>query len=178
MRYAALAFLALACFPHRTFADESDVDAGDRVRVSTRSIDKKAGVVESATADTLVIRFDGTLAAFSVPVADLTRIEISDGPRSRCAAAWSKAKWGVLIGAVPGAISLALQHEQVGEDGSTPGEAAFLGAWSGALFGGLIGAAIGARNPGEAWEKVTLTPALELGSGGKGGFSIRVSVGF
>jgi hypothetical protein len=178
MRYAALAFLALACFPDRASADGSDVERGDRVRVSTRTLDEKTGVVESAAADVLSIRFDGELGSLSIPVAELTRVEVSQGPRGRCTAAWSKAKWGALIGAVPGAISLALQHDQVGEDGSSAGEAALLGAWSGGLFGGLIGAAIGALSPGEAWERVSLSPAFQIGTGGRGGFSLQVSVAF
>jgi hypothetical protein len=178
MRYAILAFLALACFPNRSFAQDADVDPGDRVRLSTRSMEKKTGVVESATADTLLIRLDGEIRSLSVPIADLTRIEVSHGERGRCAAAWSKGKWGALIGAVPGAISLALQHEQVGDDGSSAGEAALLGAWSGGLFGGLIGAAIGALNPGEAWERVSLSPSFQIGSGGRGGVSLQVTVAF
>ena len=178
MRYAALVFLALACPADRASAQEKDVERGDRVRVSTRNLDKKAGVVESAAPDVLSIRFDGELSSLSIPVAELTRIEVSQGPRGRCAAAWSKGKWGALIGAVPGAISLALQHDQVGEDGSSAGEAALLGAWSGGLFGGLIGAAIGALSPGEAWEGVSLSPAFQIRAGGGGGFSLQVSVAF
>jgi hypothetical protein len=178
MRYAVPAFLLFAWLSDGAFAVEANVDPGDRVRVSTRSIDKRTGVVETATADAIQIRLDGEIHSLEIPVAELTRIEISQGPRGRCAAAWSKGKWGALIGAVPGAISFALQHEQVGEDGSSAGEAALLGAWSGGLVGGLIGAWIGARNPGEAWEKVSLSPALRLGSRGGGGFSLSVSVGF
>jgi hypothetical protein len=178
MRHAGLAFLLFACLPVRAFADEAQVDQGDRVRVSTRSVDKKTGVVEAATPDAIQVRLDGDVRSLEIPVAELTRIEISQGPRGRCAAAWSKGKWGALIGAVPGAISLALQHEQVGEDGSSAGEAALLGAWSGGLFGGLIGALIGAANPGEAWEKVSLSPAIELGIEGRGGFSFSLTVGF
>ena len=101
MRYAALAVLALAWFPEGAFAQAADVDPGDRVRVSTRSVDKKTGVVEEATADTLLIRLDGEVRSLSVPIAELTSIEMSQGPRGRCAAAWSKAKWGALIGAIP-----------------------------------------------------------------------------
>lgn len=177
MRYAAFAFLALACFPHRTFADESDVERGDRVRVSTLTLDKKSGVVESAAPGVLSIRLDGELGSISIPVAELKSIEISHGPRTRCAAAWSKGKWGALIGGISG-ISLGFQHEEVGEEGLSFGEAALLGAWSGGLIGGLIGAAIGAGNPGEVWENVSLSPAIHFGSGGKSGFSLRVNVAF
>jgi hypothetical protein len=83
----------------------------------------------------------------------LTRIEISRGFLSRKESAWKYAKWGVVIGAVPGAISLGLQHEEVG-GGSSVAKATALGAWFGALFGGLIGAAIGAGRRGEKWERL------------------------
>ena len=54
----------------------------------------------------------------------------------------------------PARCSTGLQHEQVGEDGSSVGHAAALGAWSGGLFGGLIGAGVGAARAGEQWEQV------------------------
>ncbi len=90
-----------------------------------------------------------------MPLVELTKIEVSRGRRSRAQGAWTKAKWGALIGAVPGAISLGFGHEQIGENGSSVGKAAALGAWSGGLFGGLIGAAIGALNPGDDWESIS-----------------------
>ena len=61
--------------------------------------------------------------SLSVPFVELTKIEVS---RSRGQAAWTKAKWGALIGAVPGAISLGLQHEQVGENGSRSSDGVLL----------------------------------------------------
>ena len=89
----------------------------------------------------------------SIPVALLTRLEISRGFMSRRESAWRHALWGAAIGAVPGAVSLGLQHEQVG-GGSSAARAAVLGAWSGGLFGGLIGTVIGARHPSEKWARV------------------------
>ena len=88
-----------------------------------------------------------------MPVATLSRIEISRGIRSRKTSAWRHGKWGAVIGAVPGAISLALQHEEVG-GGASAAKAAALGAWSGGLFGGVIGAVVGALRPGENWERI------------------------
>ena len=55
---------------------------------------------------------------------------------------------------IVGAISLGLQHRQVGAGGSLVGEAAALGAFSGGLFGGLIGAAVGAGRAGDRWKEV------------------------
>ena len=114
---------------------------------------KVTGRVEALTSDTLVLQPDGRTAAVSMPAAALIRIEISRGILSRKKSAWRHAKWGAVIGAVPGSLSLGLQHEQVG-GGSSVAKAAALGAWSGGLFGGLVGAVVGAARPGENWERV------------------------
>ena len=129
------------------------IGVGARIRVWTPDMRKVTGRVEASTADLLVVQPDGTTASVSLPVASLSRIDISRGLPSRAHSAWTRARWGALIGAVPGAISLGLQHEQVG-GGSSAARAAALGAWSGGLFGGLIGAVVGAARPGEDWERV------------------------
>lgn len=129
------------------------IDVGARIRVWTSEMGKVTGRVEALTSDTLVLQPDSKTASVSMPVARLIRIEISRGLLSRKNSAWKHAKWGAVIGAVPGAISLGLQHEQVG-GGSSFAKATALGAWSGGLFGGLIGAAVGAAHPGENWERV------------------------
>ena len=186
MRCSIILFLLLGCLldhvvaaeQRSAVAEEHELDAGVRVRVSTPDVDKITGRIEKLTADTLLIKFDGESRSISVPFVELTKIEVSRGRRSRAQAAWSKAKWGALIGAVPSAISLGFGHEQIGENGSSVGKAAALGAWSGGLFGGLIGAAIGAINPGEEWEIVT--PTFHIGAAGQGdpGFSFAVTIGF
>ena len=130
------------------------VDVGARLRVSTSDMKGVTGRVEALTGDALVLRSDGQTTSRRIPLASLTRVDISRGQQSRKSAAWSRAKWGIIIGAVPGAISLGLQHEQVGEHGSSTGKAAALGAWSGGLFGGLIGGLVGAAHPSENWERI------------------------
>jgi hypothetical protein len=129
------------------------LDSGARVRVSTSDRGKIIGRVDALTVDALVLRRDDDSTPLSLPVVSLTRVEVSRGVLSRRNSAWKKARWGALIGAVPGAVSLGLQHEQVG-DGSSVAHAAALGAWSGGLFGGSIGALIGAMWPAENWERV------------------------
>ena len=146
MRCAVIVFLALGCSQDHiaaeeqrsAAAEEDEFNAGVRVRVSTPDVDKIAGRIEKLTTATLVIKLDGESRSISVPFVELTKIEVSRGHRSRSQGAWTKAKWGALIGAVPGAISLGFGHEQIGENGSSVGKAAALGAWSGGLFGGLI----------------------------------------
>ena len=129
------------------------IAVGGRIRVRTTDARKMTGRLEAVTSDTLVVQLEDTAAPISMPVASLTRIEISHGLLSRGESAWRRAKWGAVIGAAPGAVSLGLQHEQVG-GGSSVAKAAALGAWSGGLFGGLIGAVVGAAHPSEKWERV------------------------
>jgi len=152
---ATLTLIAIVCLlPVQLPAQAPPaIDVGARIRVWTSDMRKVTGRVEASTSDTLVLQPDRETASVSMPVATLIRIEISRGLVSRKYSAWKRAKWGALIGAVPGAISLALQHEQVG-GGSSVAKAAALGAWSGGLFGGLVGAVVGAAHPGENWERV------------------------
>jgi hypothetical protein len=84
----------------------------------------------------------------------LQRIEISRGVTSKGSGAIKGAIWGAVLLGAAGAVLAGLQHEQIGENGSSVGHAAALGAWSGGLFGGLIGAGVGAARAGEKWEEV------------------------
>jgi len=129
------------------------IDVGARVRVWTSDTRKVTGRVEALTSDTLVVQPEGMTASVSMPVSTIMRVDVNRGLLSRKTSAWRRAKWGALIGSVPGAISLGLQHEQVG-GGSSVTKAAALGAWSGGLFGGVIGAVVGAAHPSENWERV------------------------
>lgn len=148
-----MVLLVLGFMPLLSMAEERDVTKGQRVRITTTAGDRLKGRVAETTSDGFVIELDEDRGSRSIPLVDVASLE-TGRPRSRCRGAWSKAKWWALIGAASG-TTLAFQHEQVGEDGATAGEAAALGAWSGGLFGGLIGAVVGALNPGEEWVKVS-----------------------
>lgn len=174
MKTATVLFLFLGFLPSGATAEEQDVERGQRVRLTTTAGDRLTGRVGEKTSDAIVIELDDDGGSRSIPLVDAASLE-NGHPLSRSKAAWSKAKWGALIGAVPGAISLGVQHEQVGEDGSSVAGAAALGAWSGGLLGGLVGAAIGALNPGEEWVKVN--PRVQLG-GKDPGVSLLVTLEF
>jgi len=124
-----------------------------RVRVWTDAANATTGRVIAVTSNTVRVAADGGDEA-SLPVAAIRRIEISGGRTARGAGFKRGAIRGALILASIGAVSNALQHEQIGEDGATVTEAALLGIWSGGLFGGLIGGAIGAARSGDRWEQV------------------------
>ena len=188
MRILFLTLVALSCSSALAVADdqrdpESEarsplaLEEGARVRVARTDAERVTGRVEQLSGSELMLRLDESVETLSIPFGNVEAIEVSTGRRSRGEAAWSKAKWGALIGAVPGAILLGVGHEQVGEDGSSVGEAAALGAWSGGLFGGLAGALIGALRPGEKWENVT--PALSIDGVGKDSqLSVGITIRF
>ena len=125
--------------------------ASQRVRI-TNDNGQLIGTVVSVTSDSVRIT-DGAQER-AIPLAGVRRIDVSTGVTSKGAGAKKGAlRWGLILAGV-GAVSLGLQHDEVGEDGSSVGEAVALGLWSGGLFGGLIGAGIGAARAGEKWEKV------------------------
>ncbi len=158
--------------------DAAALAAGDRIRLRTPALGEVAGSLESLTADALVLQIEPESLLVTVRLADVTSVERSSGYVTRSQSAWNAAKWGALVGAVPAAISLGLQHENVGENGSSVAGATALGAFSGGLFGGLIGAAIGAGRSGDRWEQVS--PSLLVRPTGDGAATLGfvVSVAF
>jgi hypothetical protein len=124
-----------------------------RVRVWTAAPEATTGRVISMDANSFEVSEDSR-TPIRIARATVQRLEVSRGGKSRGAGAKKGALWGAIIAGAVGAVLLPLQHESVGEDGSSAGKAAALGAWSGGLFGGLIGAGIGAARAGENWQHV------------------------
>ena len=124
-----------------------------RVRVWTDAADAITGRVTTVTPNAVQVAVDGREPA-TLLVSSIRRVEVSRSQTSRGAGFKKGAIRGAIIMAAIGAISLGLQHDTVGDDGSSVGEAVALGVWSGGLFGGLIGGAIGAARAGDRWEQV------------------------
>jgi hypothetical protein len=124
-----------------------------RVRLWTAAAEAITGRVTAISRDTLQIAVDGRDQT-TVAVTTVRRVDVSRGQQSKAAGARKGAIRGALISGAIGAVLLALQHDNVGEDGSSVGKAVALGAWSGGIFGGLIGAGVGAARAGEHWEHV------------------------
>ena len=129
------------------------IAADQRVRVWTDAANAITGRVTAVTSHTVRVAADSGEEP-SLAVAAIRRVEISRGQTSRGAGFKRGAIRGALILASIGAVSNALQHEQIGDDGATVTEAALLGIWSGGLFGGLIGGGIGAARSGDRWQQV------------------------
>ncbi|MEP6782978.1 MAG: hypothetical protein ABI983_04860 [Acidobacteriota bacterium] len=129
------------------------IAVGQRVRIWTASAEAMTGRVAALARDTIQIDVDGRDRA-TVAAMTIRKVEVSGGKKSRGAGAKASAIRGALIGGALGAILLGWQHEDVGDDGASVGEAVALGLWSGALFGGAIGAGVGAARAGDQWTQV------------------------
>ena len=153
-RYGIVFLLALSQLTAPLAAQSKlPVAIDQRVRLWTAAAEAVTGRVVAVTPETVQVAADGQTPV-TVAVATVRRVEVSRGGKTKGAGAKKGALWGAIISGTIGAISLGLQHDAVGEDGSSVGEAVALGLFSGALFGGLIGAGIGAARAGEKWEQV------------------------
>jgi hypothetical protein len=134
-----------------------EVAMNQRVRVTTSDRGAVTGRLLAVTPDALQLLTDSVPDPVTIQRASVTRIDISRGRAPRGAAARRGAIRGALILGSIGAVSLALQHQEV--QASTGGvsvpHAAALGAWSGGLFGALFGAVVGAARAGERWEPIS-----------------------
>jgi len=153
-RFVAIAVSASLLINSAAIAAEqpsTKISSGQRVRITNES-GQLIGTVVTVSGDSVRIT-DGAQER-TVPLAGVKRIDVSTGTTSKGAGAKKGAiRWGLIMAGL-GAVSLGLQHDDVGEDGSSAGEAVALGLWSGGLFGSLIGAGVGAARAGEKWQKV------------------------
>jgi hypothetical protein len=155
MTRTLLAFVVGICGVSVTAAAQSNlpISVDQRVRVWTAAPEAFTGRVASISADGFEVSNAGG-APVRIARSAVKKIEVSRGGTSKGAGAKKGALRGAIILAAAGAVLAGLQHEEIGEDGSSVGKAAALGAWSGGLFGGLIGAGVGAARAGEKWEAV------------------------
>jgi hypothetical protein len=129
------------------------ISVDQRVRVWTSAPEAITGRVVSVSVDGFELSNESG-APLRVARPTVQRIEVSRGVTPRGAGAMKGAVRGAIISGAAGAVLAGLQHDEIGENGSSVGHAAALGAWSGGLLGGLIGAGVGAARAGERWEKV------------------------
>jgi len=120
-----------------------------RVRVETAG-STITGRVVAVSPDSVRLAVEGQ-DQVTIATPTVRRVDVSRGSGRKTK---KYAIRGAIISGAIGAISLGLQHDSVGETGSSVPKAAALGAWSGALFGGLVGAGIGASRGADRWEQV------------------------
>jgi len=151
LMFVVVAICSLPAFVAAQSAPPISVD--QRVRVWTSAPEAIIGRVASVSAGGFEISNESG-APLRVATPAVKRIEVSRGLTSKGAGAAKGALWGAIIAGAAGAVLAGLQHDEIGDNGSSIGHAAALGAWSGGLFGGLIGAGVGAARAGERWEQV------------------------
>jgi hypothetical protein len=154
LRLSGTIALSLAASPVCE-AQTGTLRSGDRVRLTipalTTSGALATGVVDP---DTLRLTLKGRPSPLLVPWSSITRLSVSQ-PRTRRQGALNGLKWGLIIGAAVGAISLATPTPE-GEDydeGALAAEAVFDFA--------IVGTTIGALWPGRRWQRVNVADARE-----------------
>ena len=129
---------------------------GARVRVTTSTLNRitwsqnemiKEGTLVTLYADTLMLRAKGKSAPLAIPLAHVTRLDVSRGGASRL----ESVSKGALIGLFAcGALAALFVYKL------TEGQGIFYGFLMGSVPGAAIGGGIGALMPGERWERVPL----------------------
>ena len=178
----------LAPFTSVIAQEQPPVRPGDRVRVThecrttvrqdplgkthTRCR-KDKGTLAAATADSIVLGVDERGTQLTLPVASVTRLEVSRGRKSRVAL-------GAGIGALTGAATLAVIGANLNVcDGGYEGACAGVGAGVGAVGGALVGLVIGAVTKTDRWEEVPLDQLrVSLAPQRDGQFALGLSFAF
>ncbi len=154
MRHATILVAILAFVPlvSATAQDSLPVRAGDRVRVTAPDlgIRKQAGRFAALRADTLVVAVaDSTM---TLPVASMTRLEVSRGQKSR---AGQGAGIGLLGGGLLGFLISRNCTEGTGFI-DTRRACIQISTVGGAVVGTLLGLAVGAVIMTDRWQEVPL----------------------
>lgn len=158
------------------------VAPGQRVKVSAPEA-RGTFVVQSAGLDTLVLTSPDGSETRSVPIASISRLEVSGGERSRMSGFGRGAGFGFLIGVgVGGMLGFADGDDDCAEAGwcfveLSASEKALLGGVVIGGLGGMIGGIVGVANPGERWRRVPVQ-RISAGPAPGGGFAASVSLAF
>ncbi len=170
----ALILMAIAGSAHAQTEDTQNVSVGDKVRVRARTLySPVVGAVTGLNTDTLHIRIRREAAALAIPLAEITRIEVSRGRRSNFLRGIAL---GGLVGAFAGAsIGLATSQNSILSPTEQAGALGAIGAGAGALIGGIIGAA----SSGDRWVVVQLDRAeMDVSSRYDGRVTLSLTYGF
>ena len=180
------ALLALGSFSSAT-AQQAPVAPGTRVRVWTQTDAKgrpwgepTEGRITVCTADSLVVDDRSPNGPLAIPLASVSRLDVSLGLRSRDRGALRKGRMGLLIGGATGAVFGFAQGDNdtadcipwcFSADQMAINSAIVLGT-----TGAVIGAVIGNGWPGERWMKRVRVPGrVSISPSGRN--SVAVSSG-
>lgn len=173
MRFPSLLLMIVVALPSDLHAQDAmvhawPVAAGSRVRVQTPAFGKEEGTAVSVTGDSLIFRAADDAAFQPIPLAQITKLDVSTGTYSRKG---MFAGVGFLIGAGVGAIAGAESYPKPTCDSRVqtcfnnlvgPGSRKSSAILGGVLVG-LVGAAVGAfvgADPIDRWAPVTLPNSI------------------
>jgi hypothetical protein len=169
MRFPSLLLAVLLAVPSALHSQAAmvrawPIAAGSHVRVLTPAFGKQEGTAVSVTKDSLIFRAANDAAFQPIPVAQITKLDVSTGTYSRKG---TYAGVGLLIGAGLGAIAGAASYPKPTCDNRVqmcfnnivgPGSRKGSAILGGVLLG-LVGAGVGAwvgSDPIDKWAPVAL----------------------
>ncbi|MBA3655864.1 MAG: hypothetical protein H0W69_00765 [Gemmatimonadaceae bacterium] len=167
-----VATLVVAC--SSAAVAQSTVREGARVRITERGSHRISGVVQSSTADSIVLYAEPNGAKMSFARSRIESMQTSEG-KSASKGAVKGGLWGAGVMAAGGGLVLAMtanedNFEQVYGEGQ--GRGAYFG--TSVLAGAMFGAAIGAVLRSERWQEVSVQPVVGVRSAGmRVSFSVR-----
>ena len=168
--FSALALPFLAGSSGLPAQDEGGLPPGGRVRVTAPRLSPKplVGIVESSSAQAVLVRVGERDPAVSVPRADIMRLELSRGRARR--------KSALIGGAIGAVVCLGGVYALCKSEGECDPVVA---AATSAGFGFGVGAGVGALVAPERWQDVPLDRVrVSLAPTRGGGVSIRASFAF
>ncbi len=134
---------------------QDTLSAGDKVRVTT-AVERVVGYWVSLEGNRLTLRTEKRDSSLVLPLASLTKLEVSRGQKSAIAkGAGIGFLVGAGVGAGVGALIGASQGENVCSDECRVAFAG-IGALAGGAVGTLVGLGIGAASKSERWVSVPL----------------------
>lgn len=135
---------------------------GERVRVTAPDLRRQVGTVVAVRADTLVFQARGAELPVSLPIPDVSRLQVARGRQSPIRGALIGTGVGAVAGyAVAGAL---VAGEECGtSDCLGPREIAAFFAWAGATVAGGVGGALIAADT-ERWVSVPLASLAPAGA--------------
>jgi hypothetical protein len=153
-RQLAVLLVSLIVFPQVIAAQgvRAVVVPGARVRVTHPAEGTRVGTALAITDDLLFVRWSNDSDTVGVPLAEVSRLDVSDGRNTH--RTLKRMGIGIVAGAGLGAIIGAVSTEK-SQPFITQGELAGVGALMGGTLGGLMGLVSGVFQS-EPWQEVPL----------------------
>jgi hypothetical protein len=146
----------------------ASLSAGRRVRVtSSPDVEPVIGSVVSVEADAVVIRHAGSNVVSRIPMAEIRKLDVSLGRRSR---AGRGAMIGAAVGVMPGLLMTTGDYSSDVHGESNAATVAVAGAAGGALLGAGIGWAL----KSESWRPSEVPSAAVSAAPVRGGVAVSL----